>query len=272
MQDLRALLDAHGLFAKKNLGQNFLLDSGVTDRIAHAAMQKLGDLSRGRIIEIGPGPGGLTRSLLSAGAKDMVLIEKDERFFPLLEYTKSFYPDSQVTLENKDAVNVDYKQFGAGLKVVANLPYNVATPILLNFLHNVNTFSGFILMFQKEVAQRISAPDNTEFYGRLSIISQFLCEAEVLFDLPPTVFHPAPKVYSSIVYLRPREKPLYDVELSKLERITAVLFSQRRKMLRGILKQLGNPDEICEKAGIDGTMRPENLSIYDFTRIAQVIE
>ncbi len=266
---IQDLLKKYDLFAKKSLGQNFLLDSNITDKIARFGLKDY-DASTDIVVEIGPGPAGLSRSLLNSGVKKLVVIEKDNRFIPLLQETFSHFKDADITILEEDATKVDWESIGKNIKVVANLPYNVATPILINFLHKIDLFKDLTLMFQKEVAQRIVAQPNSGNYGRLSIISQLLCEAQMLFTLPPEAFSPPPKIDSSVVRLVPKAEKT-DIDLKKIERITATLFSQRRKMIRATLKQLGNPSEICEKTGINETLRPENLSISDICKIANVV-
>ncbi len=266
---IQDLLNKYDLFAKKSLGQNFLLDSNITDKIARLALHNY-DKENDIVLEIGPGPGGLSRSLLNSGVKNLIVVEKDARFIPLLEETFSFYKDHNITLMEQDALKLNFSEMGKNIKVVANLPYNVATPILINFLHNLDSFKDFTLMFQKEVAQRITAQPDSGNYGRLSIISQTLCDCEMLFTLPPEAFTPPPKIDSSIVRLSPKKEKI-DIDLKKLEKVTSTLFSQRRKMIRATLKSFGNPAEICEKLGINETLRPENLSISDFCNLAKLL-
>ncbi len=265
---LSELLSKYGIFAKKSLGQNFLLDSNVTDKIANKALYnyETGDT----VLEIGPGPGGLSRSLLNSGVKDLVVIEKDARFIALLSETFSYFTEAKTRIIEQDALKLNFSELGSNIKVVANLPYNIGTPLLINFLHNIDNFKDFTLMFQKEVAQRITASPSSSHYGRLSIISQVMCDCELLFTLPPEVFSPPPKIDSAVVRLIPKKVKL-DVDLAKLEKVTAILFSQRRKMIRATLKQFGNPSEICAKLGVSETLRPENLSISDYCNLSKIV-
>jgi len=278
MPNLPALKDviaSHGLFTRKSLGQHFLLDSGITDKIALYA----GDVKGHNIIEIGPGPGGLTRSLLAAGAKSVTVVEKDERCIAIMEELAEAYGDGRLKILQADALKVNLlEQVPAPRRIVANLPYNVGTLMLLNWLddiavHGAGAYSSLTLMFQDEVAQRIIAAPDTSEYGRLSVISQFLCECRYDFQLPPGAFSPPPKVHSAVITITPREKPLFHVSKEALEKVVAAAFGQRRKMLRSALKQLGVPvEELLERAGIEGTLRAEVLDVATFCRLAQVYE
>lgn len=267
---LREVIARHGLAARKSLGQNFLLDLNLTGRIARSA----GDLSAGSVIEIGPGPGGLTRSLLLAGARHVLAVEKDVRCLEALEETRSA-SNGRLELLSGDALEVPIDTLGqAPRKIVANLPYNIATPLLISWLHAIDRsphcLENMILMFQKEVAQRITASPGNKAYGRLSVLSQWLCEAELLFDIAPGAFTPPPKVTSSVVRLIPREKPRADARIGALEKVTAAAFGQRRKMLRQSLKGLfPNAAEVLGDLGLEETARAEELNIEDFCALAQ---
>jgi len=278
MPNLPALKDVitqHGLFTRKSLGQHFLLDSGITDKIALYA----GDLKNHNIIEVGPGPGGLTRSLLNNGAKSLTVVEKDERCISIMQELSSAYGDGRLKILQADALKVNLlEQVPAPRRIVANLPYNVGTLMLLNWLddiavHGRAAYSSLTLMFQDEVAQRIIAAPDTSEYGRLSVMSQFLCECRYDFQLLPGAFSPPPKVHSAVITITPREKPLFPVSKEALEKVVAAAFGQRRKMLRSALKQLGVPvEELLEKAVIDGTLRAEVLDVATFCRLAQSYE
>lgn len=267
---LREVIARHGLSARKSLGQNFLLDLNLTGRIARSA----GDMSAGSVIEIGPGPGGLTRSLLLAGAHHVLAVEKDLRCLEALEETRSA-SNGRLELLNGDALEVPVDTLGQSpRKIVANLPYNIATPLLISWLHAINRnphcLESMILMFQKEVAQRITASPGNKVYGRLSVLSQWLCEAELLFDIAPGAFTPPPKVTSSVVRLSPRARPRAEAKLGALEKVTAAAFGQRRKMLRQSLKGLfPNAAEVLGDLGLKETARAEELDIEDFCALAR---
>lgn len=266
---LREVIERHGLAAKKSLGQNFLLDLNLTGKIARAA----GDLSGATVIEVGPGPGGLTRALLLHGAAKVVAVERDERCLPALEEIAAHYP-SRLEIHAGDALKTDFASLaGSGpCRIVANLPYNIGTELLLRWL-TVSEWPSFwesmSLMFQREVAERIVARPGSSAYGRLSVLAGWRTEAKIAFDVPAQAFWPPPKVTSSVVHLIPREKPL-PADLSKLERVTEAAFGQRRKMLRQSLKPLGG-EKLLEAAGIDGTRRPETLEIAEFIALANAI-
>ncbi len=272
---LKEVIDKHGLFTRKSLGQHFLLDSGITDKIALYA----GDLKDYNIIEIGSGPGGLTRSLLAAGAKSLTVIEKDDRGIAVMEELAHLWNDGRLKVIHGDALKVNLlESVPAPRKIVANLPYNVGTMLLLQWLDDIarygkDTYESMTLMFQDEVAGRIIASPDTSEYGRLSVISQFLCECRYDFQLPPGAFSPPPKVHSAVITLTPHEKPLSPVSKDALEKVVAAAFGQRRKMLRSALKPLGVPVEtLLEKAGIDGTLRAEVLDVATFCKLTQVYE
>jgi len=270
---LREVIARHALNPRRSLGQNFLLDLNLTGRIARSA----GDLSAGTTIEIGPGPGGLTRALLLAGAGRVVAVEKDERCVAALAEVAAA-ADGRLNIVCDDALQVELASLGPPpRRIVANLPYNVATPLLLRWLTVVaqapDVVESMTLMFQKEVAQRLVAPVRGEHYGRLSVITQWLCEAHLLFDIAPSAFVPPPKVTSTVVQLRPRPTPAAACSLRGLERVTAAAFGQRRKMLRQSLKPLGpDPAPLLERAGIEPTRRAEELSVADFCRLARLLE
>jgi 16S rRNA (adenine1518-N6/adenine1519-N6)-dimethyltransferase len=270
---LRETIQAHGLLAKKSLGQNFLMNPSVTDHIARSA----GNLSEGTVIEVGPGPGALTRSILGAGAARLVALEKDERCVAALAELSAKFPDN-FSVQSQDALTFDYASLGASpIRIIANLPYNVATPLLIGWLKLISTktvpIAGMTLMFQKEVADRITAAPGSKKFGRLGIISQWLCDTWKVCDLPPEAFTPAPKVHSSVVGFKPLDKPRFEARMEDLEALTAAAFGQRRKMLRQSLKSLEVPiAELLESAGINGELRGEALTIDDFGRLAQAVE
>jgi 16S rRNA (adenine1518-N6/adenine1519-N6)-dimethyltransferase len=266
---LREVIAKHGLDALKSLGQNFLLDLNITQKVARTA----GKLDDATVIEIGPGPGGLTRALLALGAKQLIVIERDRRAIPALEEIGAHYP-GRLTIIEGDALTIDLAQFkedGVPLKVVANLPYNIGTQLLVNWLTVPwpPFWQSLTLMFQKEVGERIVADADDDHYGRLGVLAGWLTHAEMMFDLSPQAFTPPPKVTSTVVHLEPRANPL-PCDLEKLERVTAAAFGQRRKMLRQSLKPLGG-EALLQKAGIDASRRAETLSVEEFCRIANLL-
>lgn len=262
---LRDVIARHGLAADKRLGQHFLLDANLTDRIARAA----GPLSAINVVEIGPGPGGLTRSLLAAGAKRVFAIERDSRCVGALAELAEVYP-GRLTVVEADALKTDVVALApAPRRIVANLPYNVATPLLIGWLARAGAFEGLTLMFQREVAHRMAATPGGKTYGRLSVICQWLCEVRIEFDLDPRAFTPPPAVTSTVVNLTPRPQPLAPADMASLERVTRAAFGQRRKMLRKSLKPLGlDPAAL----GIEPTKRAEELSIGEFCSLARALD
>lgn len=262
---LREALEAHDLLARKSFGQHFLLDLNVTRKIVRLA-QPLD----GVVIEVGPGPGGLTRALLEAGCI-VVAIEKDARFLPLLSELSAAAP-GQLTVIEADALSIDEAAIAAGhsTHVVANLPYNVGTPLLVKWITGPFLPVSLTLMFQKEVADRIAAPAGDDNYGRLSVLCQAICQAQVVMDLPARAFTPPPKVASAVVKLTPRTDRPAPALITALERVTAAAFGQRRKMLRSSLKGLGG-EALCEVAGIDASVRAETVSVSGFLALAAAI-
>lgn len=261
---LREVIARHGLDARKALGQHFLLDLNLTRRIARAA----GDLTEGTVIEVGPGPGGLTRALLEQGAR-VTAIEKDARCLAALADLGAAFPGCLTVVEG-DALDQDVGALGVGpRRVVANLPYNVSTPLLVGWLRQAHAFDTLVLMFQKEVADRLWARPGGRGYSRLAVLTQWLCEVKPLFDVHPRAFTPPPKVNSAVVRLTPRARPLMDVPFAAVERVTATLFGQRRKMVRAPLKALGDPAAICAACAIDPALRAEQLPVEAFLRVAR---
>jgi 16S rRNA (adenine1518-N6/adenine1519-N6)-dimethyltransferase len=265
---LRDVIEAHGLAARKSLGQNFLFDLNLTRRIARAASP----LDQATIIEIGPGPGGLTRALLAEGAKRVIAVETDARAMPALAEIAAHYP-SRLNVIEGDALDIDWPALVDGpTRIVANLPYNIGTPLLLGWLTRgpwPPFYDSLTLMFQKEVALRIAAAPGSEDYGRLSVICQWRCSCKKLFDVNRSAFTPPPKITSSIVQLIPRVKPDIECTVTDLEKVTAAAFGQRRKMLRSSLKSVFVvPEAVLEKLGIAATKRAEELAVNDFARLA----
>lgn len=262
------MIQRHDLAARKSLGQNFLLDLNLTGRIARAA----GPLTDVQVIEIGPGPGGLTRALLSQGAL-VTAIERDERCLAALEEVAAAWP-GRLTLVPGDALEIDPAALAPSpRKIVANLPYNIATPLLLKWMADIGSYESLILMFQKEVAQRLTASPRSKDYGRLSIAVQWRATCRPCFDIPPQAFVPAPKVTSTVVQIVPRPQPLAACDAGLLERVTAAAFGQRRKMLRQSLRSLGgDTDALIAAAGITPTARAEELSVEEFCAVARALE
>jgi 16S rRNA (adenine1518-N6/adenine1519-N6)-dimethyltransferase len=265
---LREVIARYRLSARKSLGQNFLLDLNLIDRIARAA----GNIATTSIIEIGPGPGGLTRALLAGGAQSVIAVERDPRCIEALAELAGAYPDRLRIIEG-DALAIDAASLApAPRAIVANLPYNIATPLMFAWLGNIDAFTSLSLMLQREVAVRITARPGSRDYGRLSIAAQWLCETRRLFDVPPTAFVPAPKVTSSIVRFVPRPEPLAPADPETLKRVVAAAFGQRRKMLRSSLKQLGvDAEGLLADAGITPTLRAEDIDIEGFCSIARAM-
>lgn len=269
---LREVIRALGLSAKKSLGQNFLLDFNLTRRIARAA----GPLEGVTVVEVGPGPGGLTRALLLEGATRVIAIEKDARCLPALEAVATLYP-GRLEIIAADAREVDHRAFAlpSPARVVANLPYNVATPLLVSWLKAEPWppwFDRLVLMFQREVAGRIVAAPGGKDYGRLAVLSQWRTSPRVLFTLPAEAFTPRPKVDSALVELVPKPAPEPSCKLSELEKVTAAAFGQRRKMLRAALRQITQDSEaLLQSLGIDPKARAEELPVAEFCRIANAL-
>ncbi len=266
---LREVVDGFGLLAKRSLGQNFLLDMNLTAKIARAA----GDLTGKNVIEIGPGPGGLTRALLEAGAASVHAIERDDRCVAALQELVTA-AEGRLVLHADDALKVDYAALcPAPRAIVANLPYNIGTVLLIGWLKNLTLFDSMTLMFQKEVAERIAARVDTSAYGRLSVMAQWLCQVEKKFDIPRQAFTPPPKITSTVIRLRPRTDRSESVAFDVMERLVAAAFGQRRKMLRQSLKTLEvDSNRIFELSGVDPTARAEQIDVAGFLRMAQALE
>jgi 16S rRNA (adenine1518-N6/adenine1519-N6)-dimethyltransferase len=262
---LRAVIAAHGLDARHSLGQHFLLDANLTERIVRAA----GDLTGRNVIEIGPGPGGLTRALMGSGAARIAAIELDRRAVAAIGELAA--TDSRLTVLEADALRVSLPDLvPPPRQIVANLPYNVASPLLVRWLREAAAYERMTLMFQKEVAERIAAAPGTEAFGRLSVIAGWVCECRIALRLPPAAFVPPPKVWSAVVVLTPHPEQPPAALFATMERLTAAAFGQRRKMLRGSLKPLGG-EALLERAGIAPDRRAETLSIAEFDRLARLL-
>ncbi|WP_414462727.1 16S rRNA (adenine(1518)-N(6)/adenine(1519)-N(6))-dimethyltransferase RsmA [Hyphomicrobium sp. DY-1] len=271
---LRTVIERYGLNAKKSLGQNFLLDLNLTRKIARLA----GDLSERTIVEIGPGPGGLTRALLMEGAKHVIAIERDDRCLPALAEVSARYP-GRLDVHPADALDVDWRPLlgdAPSASIVANLPYGVASLLLVNWLETEPWppwYDRMVLMFQREVAERIVAQPKSKAYGRLSVLAQWRTEARIVMNLPPEAFTPPPKVSSAIVEFCPIASPQPACRVKTLARVTAAAFGQRRKMLRSSLKQItAFPELLLQRAQLAPERRAEELSVADFARLALVLD
>ncbi|WP_340299091.1 MULTISPECIES: 16S rRNA (adenine(1518)-N(6)/adenine(1519)-N(6))-dimethyltransferase RsmA [unclassified Roseobacter] len=268
---LREVIATHDLRAKKSLGQNFLLDLNLTAKIARIA----GDLSECDVLEIGPGPGGLTRGLLAEGARRVVAIEKDARCLPALAEITAAYPD-RLSVLNDDALAVDWAaHLKPPIRIIANLPYNVGTELLIRWLIPPvwpPQWSSLTLMFQREVAERIVAREGSKAYGRLTVLAQWRCEARIALNLPPEAFTPPPKVSSAVVHLTALEAPKFPADQKVLERVVAKAFNQRRKMLRAALKGLcPDIEDRILAAGLRPTDRAETVSLEGFCALARAV-
>ena len=266
---LREVIARHGIRARRGLGQHFLLDLNLARRIVRGA----GDLAGRTVVEIGPGPGGLTRALLETGAARVIAIERDPVCVGALAGLVERYPD-RLRIVAGDALEADIAGFAdrGRVAIVANLPYNVATPLLIGWLRRIESIAAMTLMFQKEVAERIAAPPGGAAYGRLSVIAQWLCEARRLFDVAPTAFVPPPRVTSTVLSLKPRAAPAADADMATLEAVTAAAFGRRRKMLRSALAGLvDDPEALLAQAGIAATARAETLAPEAFCALARAL-
>jgi len=272
---LRDVIQRHGLDAKKALGQNFLFDLNLTQKIARSA----GSLDGVTVFEVGPGPGGLTRAILSLGAKKVIAVERDARALPVLAEVSDHYPGRLEVIEG-DALKTDFKALaaekaeGGPVKIIANLPYNVGTQLLINWLLPEDGiwppfWDSLTLMFQREVGLRIVADEQDDHYGRLGVLAGWRTDAHRMFDVPPQAFSPPPKVTSTVVHLTPRANPMA-CDVAKLERITHAAFGQRRKMLRQSLKPVGG-EALLNKVGIDPQRRAETLSVAEFVSLANAL-
>ena len=273
LPSLKLTVEAHGLLAKKSLGQNFLLDRNITDKIISLSLKKqnLNDYTNCHIFEVGPGPGGLTRAVISNNPDKMTVIELDERCIQIMQDINS-KTGNILEILNQDALKFNFSYPEDKEKhIVSNLPYNISVPLLTKWLSDISCYKSLTLMFQKEVADRIQAQTSTKEYGRLSVLSQLQCKITRLIDLNPECFTPAPKIWSSVLLFQPLEKPLTKDEINKLEKLTTQAFSMRRKMIRQSLKSIKNLDSICEEIDIKTTMRPEEITPEQFLALSKKI-
>lgn len=255
----------HGLNARKALGQHFLLDPAICARIAALA----GDLTGRHVLEVGPGPGGLTRALLETAAASVLAVELDARAVIALQELVAAYP-ARLGVMEADALGLDPAEaLPAPRRIIANLPYNVASPLLVRWLRGAAALEGMTLMFQLEVAERITAAPATSAYGRLAVLAQWRCRCDLMLRLPPGAFSPPPKVWSAVVGFTPHAEDPPPALFATMEKLTAAAFGQRRKMLRGALKTLGNAEALLDEAGIAGDRRGETLTVAEFDRLAR---
>ncbi|MBQ4400155.1 MAG: 16S rRNA (adenine(1518)-N(6)/adenine(1519)-N(6))-dimethyltransferase RsmA [Alphaproteobacteria bacterium] len=270
---LRETVEKYELLAKKSLGQNFLLDMNITDKIIRSSLeaQGLSNFHGQYVYEIGPGPGGLTRAVLKAEPQRLTVIEMDGRCIKIMNELKEFYGDKLEIIQGDALKYIFPKESRLPQNIVSNLPYNISVPLLTGWLKNIYQFKSLTLMFQKEVAERIIAEPNNKNYGRLSVLAQLTCKIKLLLNLNPNCFVPAPKIWSSVLLFLPLEQ-IPDTEmLAKVERLTEAAFGQRRKMIRQSLKNIPNFEEICARLNIDTTLRAENLSPQQFLEMAKLM-
>ena len=272
LPSLRETVDFYSLMANKSLGQNFLLDSNITDKIIRRSLakQEISNFNDFNIIEVGPGPGGLTRSILQENPKSLTVVEMDSRCIKIMEDLRP-ETDSPMNIINGDALEFDINEnTSAPRQIISNLPYNVSVPLLIKWLQEIKDISAMTLMFQKEVAERIMAPTRCKDYGRVSVIAQLTCQIDKLMDLNPECFTPAPKIWSSVLLFRPLSNAISKEEIAKIEKITSLAFGQRRKMLRQSLKSLPSITEKLEKLEISPTCRAEELTPQQFLDLARL--
>ena len=273
LPSLRLTVETHGLMAKKALGQNFLLDANITDKIINLSLsaQKKASYADDYVYEIGPGPGGLTRAVLKHDPKKLTVIEMDERCIAIMEEIQNKI-GSRLEIINRDALTIDIAALDSAPRhIVSNLPYNISVPLLTGWLKNINAYQSLTLMFQKEVAERIMAPINTKDYGRISVLAQLTCKIEKLFDLNPNCFTPAPKVWSTVLLFRPLTCTPSPQQLKKIEHLTSLAFGQRRKMIRQSLKQIPALAEKLKTLNIPDTLRAEQLTPQQYLQLADLI-
>ncbi|MGN1091604.1 MAG: 16S rRNA (adenine(1518)-N(6)/adenine(1519)-N(6))-dimethyltransferase RsmA [Alphaproteobacteria bacterium] len=269
MYVLKDIIQKYELNAKKSLGQNFILDTNLLSKIARMA---LSGVDYDALLEVGPGPGGLTGAILDQTDIPLNVIEKDDRCAKALQELSAEY-SGRLNIYNEDALLFNESKLGKKVCVIANLPYNISTILLVKWLKNISEFSALTLMFQKEVAERLIAKENDDAYGRLSVLTQWLCDVEILMILPPAVFTPAPKIHSALVRMMPKENPQAGFDFKTMEKLTAAAFGQRRKMLRSSLKTLGlmqeQIEQMCDAADVPTSFRGEQVSVDKFCQMAR---
>ncbi len=269
MYVLKDIIQKYELNAKKSLGQNFILDTNLLSKIAGMALM---GVKYDALLEVGPGPGGLTQAILEQTTIPLNVIEKDDRCAKALQELSEEYPN-KLNIYNEDALLFDEARLGNNVCVIANLPYNISTVLLVKWLKNINQFSALTLMFQKEVAERLTAKENEDAYGRLAVLTQWLADVEILMILPPAVFTPSPKVHSALVRIMPKKNPEKGFDFETMEKLTAAAFGQRRKMLRSSLKVLGltsdQIEQMCTSANVPTSFRGEQVSVLQFCQMAR---
>ena len=269
---LRETVERHGLMAKKALGQNFLLDRNITDKIINTSLtkQKKPDFSGEYVIEVGPGPGGLTRSVLCRNPQKLTVVEMDERCIEIMQEIREKVGEDKLEIINGDALKQDFSKFeGTPKNIVSNLPYNISVPLLVSWLKQIENFDSLTLMFQKEVADRICAPTKCKDYGRISILSQLLCKIE-RFSWARRAYL-SPKIWSTVVLFRPKPANIESKLLEKVEKLTTQAFSQRRKMIRQSLKSVKGLEEKCASLGLDLTLRAEEITPEQYLELAKLL-
>ena len=272
LRSLKEVVDKHDLMAKKALGQNFLLDSNITDKIVRSTLDKQGkiDFSEEYVLEVGPGPGGLTRSILGQDPKVLTVIEMDKRCISIMEEIKEVVGD-RISIIEGDALKQDLSTISESPRnIISNLPYNISVPLLIIWLKKIKSYSSLTLMFQKEVADRICANPGCKDFGRISILSQLLCDVDRLFDINPSCFVPAPKIWSTVVLFRPKDIDISIEQIEELEKITRLAFGQRRKMIRSSLKAIPDLEAKCTKLNIALTLRAEQLTPQQFLELSKM--
>ena len=273
LPSLKLTVDVYDLMAKKSLGQNFLLDKNITDKIIRLSLsaQGLKNFEGQNVFEIGPGPGGLTRSILYQSPQKLTVIEMDDRCIKIMNDIKEKV-GTQLEIINGDALKTDISKLESHPRhVISNLPYNISVPLLISWLKSINSFESLTLMFQKEVAERIMANINSKDYGRISILSQLLCKVEKLMDVSPESFTPAPKIWSSVLLFKPTQIKITEKEIEKIEKITSLAFGQRRKMIRQSLKSIPELESLCEKLSIKPTDRAENIPPEKYLELSRLV-
>lgn len=274
LPSLRDTVETHGLMAKKALGQNFLLDRSITDKIIRTSLERQNkkDFSGEYVFEVGPGPGGLTRAVLAHNPEQLTVVEMDNRCIAIMEEIQQCIGSDRLHIINGDALKQNFADFpGSPKNIVSNLPYNISVPLLISWLKNIKAFDSLTLMFQKEVADRICASTCCKDYGRISILSQLLCKTERLFNINPACFVPAPKIWSTVVLFRPSGLEIDSQTLNKLEKLTTMAFNQRRKMIRQSLKSIPDLETKITPLGINPTMRAEEITPQQYLQLAKLL-
>lgn len=272
LPSLRETVEQFDLMAKKALGQNFLLDRNITDKIIRTSLdhQNKPSFEGEYVFEVGPGPGGLTRSVLAHNPEKLTVVEMDNRCISIMNEIKNKVGD-KLEIINGDALKLDLANLPGNPKnIVSNLPYNISVPLLIGWLKNIKEYSSLTLMFQKEVADRITAPTSCKDYGRISVLAQLTCKVERLFDINPSCFVPAPKIWSTVVLFRPQTELVDPILLEKVEKLTTTAFNQRRKMIRQSMKSIPDFEAKCATLGIPTTFRAEQITPQQYLELAKL--